>query len=102
MNLRMSVLLDVDLPFTEFTEVRQEVAINTAFEGCSEVLTPVTMLIVLVARKEMQREGHSCTGRRDRALAHSLPANLSHISRLSNAAHPGWLQLVFLSCQLRL
>src|SRR5215203_1059647 len=66
--------------------------INTAFGGCSEALTSVTMPVVLVARKEMHHEGHGATGQgEDRALAHSLPANLPHISRLCNAARPGWL-----------
>src|SRR5215218_1951497 len=66
--------------------------INTAFGGCSEAFTPVTMPVVLVARKEMHREGHRGTGQReDRGRAQSLPANLPHISRLCNAVHPGWL-----------
>jgi hypothetical protein len=38
---------------------------NGAFEGCGEALTPVTILVVLVARKEMHRERDGGTGQRD-------------------------------------
>jgi hypothetical protein len=70
---------------------QKKVAINTTFEGWSEVLTPVTILVVLVAGEEMHREGFGGTDQGDRGLAHSLPANLPHISRLCPTAHPGWL-----------
>src|SRR5215212_10368896 len=65
--------------------------ILTRVRGCGEVLTPVTMLVVFVARKEMHREGCGGTAHGDRALAQSLPAYLPHISGLCSAAHPGWL-----------